>query len=336
MDVFLYCGAMRRVDDLKFIEHINSNKKHDQVLLVLVSLGGDPDAAYKIGKYIQQRYSDFRVLVPGMCKSAGTLLAIAANEVVFSPYGELGPLDIQLTKTDHISGMESGLSILQAFDTLQAQAKDTFHDLVQEIIGNTGGVVSFHTASHSASEMIASLYGPIFSRIDPEEVGSRTRAMQIAAAYGQRLNLKFSNVKAEALDMLAQTYPSHSFVIDLEEAQNILNRVRAASETEKKLVQSLGRRARFPGRELVIECLTDAYAALNSEDSHEDETPTDPDAGQHPVSRTPQDDERHRGSAGKGSVTGGDKASPAVGENDKQKPTDTANSGGVKDAGQVG
>ena len=92
MDVFLYSGAMRRGSDLRFIEFINKRKKHEEVLLVLTSFGGDPDAAYKIGRYLQNRYAEFRVLVPGLCKSAGTLLAIAANKVIFSPYGELGPL----------------------------------------------------------------------------------------------------------------------------------------------------------------------------------------------------------------------------------------------------
>jgi hypothetical protein len=315
MDVFLYSGAMRRGDDLSFIEFVNKNKTSESVLLVLVSFGGDPDAAYKIGKYLQQRYDDFQVLVPGLCKSAGTLLAIAAREVIFTPYGELGPLDIQLTKPDQIAAMESGLSILQALDTLQGHAQQTYHNLVQEIVSITGGVVSFHTASHSAAEMVTSLYGPIFSKIDPEEVGSRTRAMQIAAAYGQRLNLKFRNVKPEALDMLAQTYPSHSFVIDLEEAENILNVVRIASIREKKLVQLIGKKARFPPRDLAIDCLTVAYAAITDEDDNEDENPTEQhQAGDHPISGVSEDNEGHSGAADQGSITGSDDAPSALGE----------------------
>lgn len=320
MDVFLYSGGMRRGYDLRFIEYVSRHKKHDEALLVLTSFGGDPDAAYKIGKYLQSRYADFRVLVPGMCKSAGTLLAIAANEVVFMPYGELGPLDIQLAKTDHIAGLESGLSILQAVDTLQAHAKDTFHNLVQEIVSSTGGVVSFHTASHSAAEMVSSLYGPIFSKIDPEEVGSRTRSMQIAAAYGQRLNLKFSNLKPDALDMLAQTYPSHSFVIDLEEAENILHRVRPANESEKKLVQGIRRGARFPDPELAIECLTEAYASIINEDSDEDENPTEHgESGEHRMPGASEDDEGHCGAPGEGGFSSDDEAPSTLDQESRQQ-----------------
>jgi ClpP class serine protease len=100
-DVFLYNGGIERSEDLRFIEFIADNKKHDALKLVLVTPGGNPDAAYKIARYIQSTYGDFHCFVPGFCKSAGTLLAIGANELIFSPYGELGPLDVQLTKAEY-------------------------------------------------------------------------------------------------------------------------------------------------------------------------------------------------------------------------------------------
>ena len=110
-DVFLYNGDLSHGTDLKFINCLAENKKHDEAILILVTFGGSPDAAYKIGRYFQHKYDEFKVFVPGFCKSAGTLLAIAANELIFSPYGELGPLDIQMPKIDNISGLESGLNI---------------------------------------------------------------------------------------------------------------------------------------------------------------------------------------------------------------------------------
>ena len=181
---------------------------------------------------------------------------------MFTQYGELGPLDIQLAKTDKIAGLESGLSIHQAFDTLQQRTSQAFHSLVGEIISGTGGVVSFQTASHSAAELVSSLYQPIFARIDPEEVGSRTRAMQIASHYGERLNLRYQNLKRGMLEYLVQTYPSHGFVIDREEACELFNEVREATETEKTLVRDLGRPARFSGATLDIRCLTEEFLAL--------------------------------------------------------------------------
>lgn len=266
MDCFLYSGDIRRGNDLSFIEFVAREKVSDDVMLILCSPGGDPDAAYKMGRYLQSKYDSFKLFVPGFCKSAGTLLAIAAEEIIFSPYGELGPLDIQMAKIDNLAGLESGLNISEAFLTLEKRAKDTFHDLVVEITGNSGGIISFQTASHSASEIVASLFGPIFARIDPEEVGSRARAMRIGEDYGVRLDQKFRNLKPHALTMLSQSYTSHGFVIDMVEAKELFNSVRESSEIEKTLTDKLGNRCRMPGRNLVIENVTKLYETISTEE----------------------------------------------------------------------
>lgn len=257
-DYFIYNGPMERGRDLGVIKQIHAEKQSDECVMVLVTPGGDPDAAYKIGRYIQARYSSFKVLIPGICKSAGTLLAIAAEELIFAPYGELGPLDVQMAKQDHVAGLESGLNIGEAFIALEERAKETYHSLTAEIIGSSGGVVSYNTASHAATEIISSMYGPIFHRIDPEEVGSRSRAMRIGEDYGERLNAKWKNLKAQALNQLSRSYPSHGFVIDSIEAAALFERVRNANDDEMRLIEQLGNSARFPSSKLTFKKLADS------------------------------------------------------------------------------
>lgn len=269
MDVYLYNGAIERKADLQFIQTVANEKASENCLVIMVSPGGNPDAAYKMARYLQHKYESFSVLISGMCKSAGTLFAIGAKEVIFTPYGELGPLDIQLTKTDHIAGLESGLNISEAFDALEGRARDTFVGLTIEIISNSGGVVSFNTAAHAASEIVGSIYGPVFARIDPEEVGSRSRAMRIGEDYGKRLNLKWNNLKSEALDLLSQTYPSHGFVIDFLEASSLFNNTRLANEAELALVDGLGELARHPLRNLTIRKLTTIGTATDEGEPNE-------------------------------------------------------------------
>ncbi|WP_333898489.1 SDH family Clp fold serine proteinase [Agrobacterium pusense] len=271
MDVFLYNGEIKRTSDLVFIEKVNADKKSDECLVILVTPGGNPDAAYKMARYLQHRYSKYRVLIPGYCKSAGTLFALGAYEIIFAPYGELGPLDVQMAKTDRIAGLESGLNISEAFLTLEARARETYQNVISDILSSSGGIVSFQTASHAAAEIVTSLYGPIFSRIDPEEVGSRSRAMRIGENYGERLALKWENLKNGALTILSQDYNSHGFVIDFLEAQEFFHRVRLADETEMKLILDLGVIARHPQRQLTVETLSDMYAS-NLEGSNDDST----------------------------------------------------------------
>ena len=109
-DVFLYNGSITSSNVLSVMDEILKRKSRKKLLLLLVTYGGDPHAAYKICRYIQDHYEHFSLLVGGFCKSAGTFFAIAANEVVFAPFGELGPLDVQMAKPDHFQ-FDSGLVI---------------------------------------------------------------------------------------------------------------------------------------------------------------------------------------------------------------------------------
>ena len=83
MDYILYSGPIERYKDLDIITTISKEQKSKSATLILCTSGGSPDAAYKIGIYLQSRYNEISVLIPGICKSAGTLLAIAAKELCF-------------------------------------------------------------------------------------------------------------------------------------------------------------------------------------------------------------------------------------------------------------
>lgn len=266
MDFILYSGDVRRGADLEFIEFISKEQSSTGITLVLCTHGGNPDAAYKIGRFIQSVYDSFKLLIPGHCKSAGTLLAIAAQEIIFSPYGELGPLDVQMARTDIIAGLESGLNIGEAFWMLEDRASTTFHDLIADITNMSNGIVSFQTASRSATEFVSALYGPVFAQIEPEDVGSRSRAMRIGEDYGMRLNQEFSNLLPSALRRLSRSYASHSFVIDHREAAALFKNVRTSTEVERALTQEVGERCFVPdpspSAEPIIKNITETYEKL--------------------------------------------------------------------------
>lgn len=244
-DVFFYNGEIAGGRDLEFIELISENASRPNALLLLTTNGGDPDSAYRITRYFQQRYEKLTVLIGGRCKSAGTLIAVGARELAFTPYGELGPLDIQLTKVDKFDQAQSGLTIQDALNTLEDRAKETFYNIVQDYMSANRGMLSFPAASKAAGEFVSSLYAPILGRIDPEEVGARARSMRIADDYGKRLEAKWQNLKPGTLKKLAETYSSHSFVIDQREAEGLFKVVRDASDAEKALVLAMGRYARW-------------------------------------------------------------------------------------------
>lgn len=244
-DVFLFNGELAHPRDFEMVNTVAANKSRDAALLVLTTNGGDPDCAYRIARYFQENYESLTVLVAGRCKSAGTLIALGASELAFMPYGELGPLDIQMSKVDKFDHAQSGLTIQDALNTLESRATDSFFSMVRGYMEANQGLLSFPSAAKAASDFVTQMYAPILSRIDPEEVGARSRAMKIADDYGNRLSLKWQNVKPGAVSRLAETYSSHSFVIDRREAGELFHNVRAANEIERKLVETLGFFGRF-------------------------------------------------------------------------------------------
>lgn len=94
VDVAIYNGLIGRMFDEEVIVKTAQRRRRKNLLLIVVTEGGDADAAFRMARCLQSKYEKFTIFVSGYCKSAGTLLAIGAHELVFSDHGELGPLDV--------------------------------------------------------------------------------------------------------------------------------------------------------------------------------------------------------------------------------------------------
>lgn len=245
-DVFLLNARFR--DDIHEVvtELVLSRKRRRNVVLVIVTEGGDPDIAYRIARVFQDKYEKFVAIVSGWCKSAGTLCVLGANEVAFGDFGELGPLDIQYSKRDEIGEVASGLVVTEALNKLQTEAFRIFEKSMLGIISHSGGQVSFKLASEVAARLAIGLCEPLYRQIDPVSLGDLERANTIAKDYGKRLLIKSKNATVDKLIALAESYPSHGFVIDFREAELLFKSVRPCTEAERKLLNALGKAAREP------------------------------------------------------------------------------------------
>jgi hypothetical protein len=72
-DIVLHNGPIERGADLRFMKLIKRSKIRSNVILILITQGGNADAAYRIARCLQKNYQKFSVFVSGFCKSAGTL-----------------------------------------------------------------------------------------------------------------------------------------------------------------------------------------------------------------------------------------------------------------------
>ena len=231
-DVILYNGPMYRPVDENFIEGCLKRRRRKNVFFLLVTQGGDPDAAYRIARCLQEEYDRFILYVSGCCKSAGTLVAVGAHELIISAHGELGPLDVQMSKKDELWATQSGLAVIDTLTTLRDNVLSAFEHFFLEIKRKSNDAITLKTATEIATDMTTGIFSPLYGQVDPLHVGEAGRAMSIASHYGQRLLVKSKNIEQEALKFLISKYPSHSFVIDREEASLLFKEVREPSNME--------------------------------------------------------------------------------------------------------
>lgn len=238
----------------------------------LTTNGGDPDGAFRIARCLRHHYSGgFRLVIPSWCKSAGTLIAIAANELAIGDLGELGPLDIQVNKGSELYEQSSGLDLQEALGKVTAHVWDTFSNFLQEIhaLG-----LNTNISTKIATQVSNAISTPILAQIDPLRLGELQRAMRIAHEYGTRLDSYSHNLKEDGLNRLIQGYPSHSFVIDRKEAKEIFHRVTMLTAPEQNFVEAAWNVLRMPNRFATFvepEETTDANASTEGA-SHETST----------------------------------------------------------------
>lgn len=233
-DVIIYAGGIDRNGYEKFCAEIPKHKKK-KLILALVTYGGDPSAGYRIARAAIHNYGceNFTILIPSYCKSAGTLICIGANNLLMSDKSELGPLDVQFRKQDEIFQNSSGLDILRGITYLQNEALESFKSYLLDINGGSG--LSTKIASEISSKLVIGLYEPLLGQIDPVKLGEMNAALQIANAYGTRLNDKSKSLKANALAKLIHDYPTHGFVIDRAESKTLFERVTRPNDMEQEL-----------------------------------------------------------------------------------------------------
>lgn len=251
IDILYFLGAIDRDSVSRFVTQVNLLGKLDHCYLVFKTLGGDANAAYQLGRYLQRRYKQVTFVIDSLCKSAGTLAALAANEIVMFELAELGPLDVQTLQPDEMRRFTSGLASVQSLKVLQSESFDCFENFLLNLSERSCGQITTRTACEIASQLTTGLMGELYRQVDPVRLSESKRMVEIASAYGVRLVKKSSNLRScDALKKLISEFPDHEFVIDRDEAKELFINVRGPSENEKLLseISNMGRAGSDPAK----------------------------------------------------------------------------------------
>jgi Serine dehydrogenase proteinase len=198
----------------------NSLPDEHKIALVIDSPGGDPAAAYRLATFLRDRCGGFVAVVPRWAKSAATLIALGADEIILGDYGELGPLDMQLR--DPQSGqLASALNEYQALYELYEFAMGAFGETMRRL--RRRHQLTTTELMPSAIRIALGMTRPLLEDLDTVHYTYISRELRLAQEYAIRL-LRHNYAEDEAREvarLLSEDYYDHGFVIDAEEAARI-------------------------------------------------------------------------------------------------------------------
>lgn len=254
-DFLVASGA---VDERLFgaiVREVTSKKTEDKIVLFLTTYGGLANAAYRIGSFLPSIYDEVTLVATSLCKSAGTLVACAAKSLVVFPFGELGPLDVQLLKRDELFERRSGLITNYALKELQQHTFNLFEHFMLSIKAR-GDSISFKMASEIAAKIASDIMEDVYAHINVDAIGEDARNLAVASEYCTRLNKRYGNLKEGSITRLVHGYPSHDFVIDYQEALTLFQRVERSTDTLFKILAAYGTDLISPRSPSVVQMVT--------------------------------------------------------------------------------
>jgi ATP-dependent protease ClpP protease subunit len=199
-----------------------------EIHLVIDSLGGSLDSAYKIAKGIRRHCTDFTVVIPRNAKSAATLIALAADTIVMGPWSEMGPLDMQIEHPTSGGRTVSALDVKHTVRDVMAIGQGVAN--ITSLWARNEVGLSRADAVRVSLEYAAAFCQPLLAQVDPVTYSQYTRQMETAKKYAVELRRlvnrpdasEFSVEEAEAevecCTQLLEGYPTHGYAIDVDEA----------------------------------------------------------------------------------------------------------------------
>jgi Serine dehydrogenase proteinase len=191
----------------------NANR---DILLALHSDGGNIEPAYLISKALKRIASNnkFVVAVPRRAKSAATLISLGADEIHMGMMSQLGPVDPQI----------GGLPALA--------------------LGNAVTMIAELAGKHPAASEMLTKY--LTDQVPIQVLGYYERVGASAIQYAERLiggkSLPEPLTAHDVADYLVTHYKDHSFVIDSQQAMEILGKTIVKEQTpEYKLADEIYR-----------------------------------------------------------------------------------------------
>jgi hypothetical protein len=205
------------------------------IIVVLDTPGGSLDSAYRILLYLGRFAETLRVYVPRQAKSAGTLIALGANELRMSPFAELGPLDTQIRDPRNPTERMSALDCYKSVDYVRTFGLETFKQTLWCLADETRGRVPLPELLKIAADFSLGGISPALSQVGALDFGAWGRSLNIGQSYAKEIahRVTADMPRSEQIaERLVFGYTHHLFPIDITGAANIGLKPEAMTEAE--------------------------------------------------------------------------------------------------------
>lgn len=99
-----------------------ANLDGDKIDVILETPGGYAEYAEDIVKLLRDKFSEVAFIIPGMAKSAGTIIVMSGDEILMEPASALGPIDAQIFNQGKVFSADA---FLEGLDKIKKEVEDT-------------------------------------------------------------------------------------------------------------------------------------------------------------------------------------------------------------------
>ncbi|MFH1674122.1 MAG: hypothetical protein ABIF87_11955 [Pseudomonadota bacterium] len=219
---------------LSLYDQLSSIGRQEAIDLFLFTRGGDVEAPWRIVTLIREFCNRFSVLVPYRAHSAGTLLAMGADEIVMTPMGVLSPIDP--SRTHPLLPRSEGAAEAEPISVQDMRHAMTF---IRET-AKPGNLINY------TPEAMAQIVTALFDKIHPLAIGAIEQSYALAKIIGSRclqthmINTDEMVTIEKIVNKLCDDYKSHAYPICRNEAREIgLKVVDAPPDVDRAMIDLL-------------------------------------------------------------------------------------------------
>lgn len=228
-------GAQVAQDAVRLLRELVGRVGHvDKLDLVLITRGGQILTPLRLMSLLREFAGKVNVLVPYMAHSAGTLIALGADEIVMGAMGELGPVDPSVTNQFN--------PILDEQD-IQGTARPKPRPRIPISVEDVTSYLNF-AKSHAALDAagLAQAFSALTEKVHPLALGNILRNHNLIRHLAKTLLLMHMNAETDKEKLesivrkLTEELYSHEYTITRDEAVRLgLKVVKPSEQVEKDL-----------------------------------------------------------------------------------------------------